>query len=472
MTLMKSVLLGSAATLVVVAGAQAADLPTKKGAPAVQYVKVCNIAGVAGFVLPGSDTCFKISGGIEAMAAFGTYDTQLQMTPVGPESATLTSKGAYNLPGPGGFSGDTKYRDHMGFDARGDLQVEAVSNTANGPLIGVIDIHIDQGYGIGIAGYGAGYAGGFTTNSFSDTYVNLAYVQWAGITAGIHTSFYDYIAGGETWWNIISPEHSGTGIPLFAYTATFGGGFSATISAEQQENTNQFVYSVPAAGYVQNTELSSDAPDIVGSLDVTQSWGTAHLAAVAHNVHVESPTGLDLNDWGWGVIGGVGFNLPQLGAGDVVKFQGAYSYGAVGYSGMTTSGWGQGDNGLNINGNGLIYNFTDAADVRGTWVRPETWSVAATGEFNLTPQFAFDPEVSYGAITWQNVPVGATWEGNAWSWVVGAVFSWKPVTNLSFNFEPVYQYSHFDRGGGLYSLANVPTDASGFNGRIRIERDF
>jgi hypothetical protein len=46
------------------------------------------------------------------------------------------------------------------------------------------------------------------------------------------------------------------------------------------------------------------------------------------------------------------------------------------------------------------------------------------------------------------------------------------VTNLSFNFEPVYQYSHFDRGGGLYSLANVPTDASGFNGRIRIERDF
>ena len=73
----------------------------------------------------------------------------------------------------------------MGFDARGDLQVEAVSNTANGPLIGVIDFHTDQGYGIGIAGYGAGYAGGIATNSFSDTYVNSAYVQWAGITAGI-----------------------------------------------------------------------------------------------------------------------------------------------------------------------------------------------------------------------------------------------------------------------------------------------
>ena len=43
MTLMKSLLLGSAATLVVVAGAQAADLPTRKGAPAAEYVKVCKI---------------------------------------------------------------------------------------------------------------------------------------------------------------------------------------------------------------------------------------------------------------------------------------------------------------------------------------------------------------------------------------------------------------------------------------------
>ena len=44
MALMKSVLLGSAASLMVVAGAQAADLPTKKGAPAVEYVKLARSA--------------------------------------------------------------------------------------------------------------------------------------------------------------------------------------------------------------------------------------------------------------------------------------------------------------------------------------------------------------------------------------------------------------------------------------------
>ena len=54
MTLMKSFLLGSAATFVVVAGAQAADLPTKKGAPAAEYVKVCQVGSIAGFIIPGS----------------------------------------------------------------------------------------------------------------------------------------------------------------------------------------------------------------------------------------------------------------------------------------------------------------------------------------------------------------------------------------------------------------------------------
>ena len=58
MTLIKSLLLGSAAGIVAVASAQAADLPTKKAAP-VEYVKVCNVGGITGWTLPGSDTCVK-----------------------------------------------------------------------------------------------------------------------------------------------------------------------------------------------------------------------------------------------------------------------------------------------------------------------------------------------------------------------------------------------------------------------------
>ena len=43
MKFMKSLILGSAAGLVAVAGAQAADLPVK--AKAVEYVKICSLYG-------------------------------------------------------------------------------------------------------------------------------------------------------------------------------------------------------------------------------------------------------------------------------------------------------------------------------------------------------------------------------------------------------------------------------------------
>src|SRR5580700_6356850 len=74
MTLMKSILLGSAAGIVAVAGAQAADLPTKKAAPA-EYVRICNVGGMAGFIIPGSDTCLKISGYITGQIEAGNTKT-------------------------------------------------------------------------------------------------------------------------------------------------------------------------------------------------------------------------------------------------------------------------------------------------------------------------------------------------------------------------------------------------------------
>ena len=64
MKLVKSLLLGSAAGLVAVAGAQAADLPTRKAAP-VDYVRICNVYGPGFFYIPGTDTCIKLGGKAE-----------------------------------------------------------------------------------------------------------------------------------------------------------------------------------------------------------------------------------------------------------------------------------------------------------------------------------------------------------------------------------------------------------------------
>ena len=69
MKMVKSLLLGSAAGLVAVAGAQAADLPVK--AKPVQYVKICSLYGVGFYYIPGTDMCIKIGGWVRAEYGWG-----------------------------------------------------------------------------------------------------------------------------------------------------------------------------------------------------------------------------------------------------------------------------------------------------------------------------------------------------------------------------------------------------------------
>ncbi|THD48278.1 MAG: porin [Bradyrhizobium sp.] len=450
MTLIKSLLLGSSATLIAVAGAQAADLPTKKGAPAAEYVKVCKIGGVAGFIIPGSDTCLKISGGARFMIDAGNVGTQWKQN-------------FDNTPA----SSAAKYRNSFGISARADLGLDAASNTAYGLLTAHIDLHWDQGSGLELAGdippNGAG------------SYINQAYLQWAGLTAGIKPSYFDYIGGGETWNNIISPDHTGTGVPLIAYTASFGGGFAATIAAEQNAGSGgvSYVNGMPGSTGPDFTALGIQAPDIVAALDLTQGWGSAHLAGVLHNVRLEGHSGTtsadDIDQWGYAITGGVGFNLPSLGAGDLFKVQGTYTHEAINYSGFNSEGWGTG---FNLNGNGLIYQFADAYEGGGRqWTVPSTWGIAAIAELHLTPQFAIDPEISYGTISWGShaFPFRAL-EGDGYSWAGGAAFHWDPVTNLDFNLDLFYTYGNSN--ASTFTGATPAASESGFNVRFGVERDF
>ena len=74
MKLVKSLMLGSAAGLIAMSGAQAADLPVK--AKAVEYVKVCSLYGAGFFYIPGTDTCIKLGGYLRVDTTFngGIYD--------------------------------------------------------------------------------------------------------------------------------------------------------------------------------------------------------------------------------------------------------------------------------------------------------------------------------------------------------------------------------------------------------------
>ena len=86
MKMVKSLLLGSAAGLAAVTGAQAADMPVK--ARPVEYVRICSLYGEGFFYIPGTDTCLKLGGYLRVQAEYGAggggiVDGSFQMAPQG-----------------------------------------------------------------------------------------------------------------------------------------------------------------------------------------------------------------------------------------------------------------------------------------------------------------------------------------------------------------------------------------------------
>jgi len=78
MKMVKSLILGSAAGLLAMGGAQAADLPVK--AKAVEYVRICSLYGAGFYYIPGTDTCIKLGGYLRVETALNTnsvYDGQV-----------------------------------------------------------------------------------------------------------------------------------------------------------------------------------------------------------------------------------------------------------------------------------------------------------------------------------------------------------------------------------------------------------
>src|SRR6185369_49489 len=97
MKMVKSLLLGTAAGFVAVAGAQAADYPVKSAA--VQYVKICNLYGDGFYYLPGTNICVKIGGYARAEV---TYDAHgLAGITNGPFATATTNAGVGGTNAPG-----------------------------------------------------------------------------------------------------------------------------------------------------------------------------------------------------------------------------------------------------------------------------------------------------------------------------------------------------------------------------------
>jgi hypothetical protein len=345
MKMVKSLLLGSAAGLVAVAGAQAADLPVK--AKPVQYVKICSLYGVGFYYIPGTDMCIKIGG-------YARFETSWNAN----SSSTRTQGGDLN----------NRFSNELWYRVRGYITADARNQTEYGTVRGYIAVGIS------------------TDTSFDPPQTfnaNRLFIQWAGFTFGRAQSFFDFFSQAAVGYLGFTPnsDTGDGGWDVVGYTAQFGNGFSASISAEARRVSqiigqgvnfgtaatlaNGFlgVSGVPNVGIINggpgaspiNTGLGYggwNAPDVVGNIRVDQAWGSAQIGAAAHQVdsqyYLNNPvvtgglvipegSGSPGNKWGWAGMAGLRLNTPWLlnwlgsGAGDYLQLQGIYTQGAPRY---------------------------------------------------------------------------------------------------------------------------------------------
>jgi hypothetical protein len=197
MKMVKSLLLGSAAGLVAVAGAQAADLPVK--AKPVEYVKICTLYGEGYYYIPGSDTCIRFGGYVRADYGWNVAGAR---TPAysGTQGAQDRTVSQYS----------TRHR--------GNLQIDTRTQTQYGTLRTFTSLHFQNEDGV------------FSQN------VARAFIQWAGFTFGHAQSYQDTWGITDSWHYAQQQNNSDTGangVNQIAYTWELGNGMTITAGADE-----------------------------------------------------------------------------------------------------------------------------------------------------------------------------------------------------------------------------------------------
>ena len=235
MKLAKSLLLGSAAGLIAVAGAQAADLPTRKAAP-VEYVRICAVHGPGFFYIPGTDTCIKIGGRAGFDIECDEQRTHSAAT-VGIECAGPCQLRRPHLDRLGSCCApscrvDIRRAHRALFPVRAPTCARAsASVTAAASTRGRLPELQRPGLLLGDRRHPARVRSTSTS----------AFIQWGGLTAGRFQSFFDFYADND---NCHGMGDSDVATKALAYTYTFGNGFSATLAIEDGSERRNVVASV------------------------------------------------------------------------------------------------------------------------------------------------------------------------------------------------------------------------------------
>ncbi len=234
MKMVKSLILGSAAGLIAMSGAQAADLPVK--AKAVEYVRICSLYGAGFFYIPGTDTCIKLGGYVRIDTTF---------------NGSIYGQPAWS----GDLGQNNRYRDSFATRSRMALTVDTRTATEYGVVrtFGQGDFQFDNnsaGYNsVNPTGFTGSPSVGTSTGLFNGpgegyVAVEMVFIQFAGFTFGKSSSAF------ATPWNgypgnnnsfLMGGHDTVTGVNNIQYTAQFGNGVSGTIGLDDPTVFNRTV---------------------------------------------------------------------------------------------------------------------------------------------------------------------------------------------------------------------------------------
>jgi Porin subfamily len=472
-------LAGAAASFAISSVSFAADLPVK--AKAVEYVRVCSLYGAGFYYIPGTDTCIKLGGYVRV-------------------DGLAHTNGVFNGAYAAGAGANNRLTNYYQARSREDLNIDTRTATDYGVVRTYADMtftwtsgtYVGNSGGNGSTFYSTGSAGTAASpltsvNALSNDGiaggslgVYYAFIQFAGFTMGKAVSQFDAPwtnYPGNNFDNLVGGGGTVTGVNQFTYTADFGQGITAAISAQDQalyQTTNLWNTSLASASNIVGGAYGANgfgglvSPDFVGMVRVDQSWGLFQASVAAHDNHAGYYGGAETSghpDDKWGWAGQLALSIKNIptGAGDTINIQGVYTNGASRYDfqSLAPTQFAMYGNSANP----LAYQSLGIAGVSD--------AVYSTGNaMQLTSTYGFRGAFTHNWDPYWNTALYGAWaavsyNGTAKTMIcsspgmiavstasfscnpdfnisqIGVITRWTPVKNLTFSADVVY--SHLDQ---------------------------
>jgi len=424
--MLNKTLLGSAAVIMTMVGAQAADLPSKKAAPAT-YVKICDAYGAGFFYIPGTDTCAKIGGRLRV-----DYDYRPERDKVLTPTAVATGTGL----------------NTTGFYSRGNITLDTRTASSYGVVRTFTNFRGESG------------SGQLRQDGAIAFSLEAAFIQFAGFTFGQAAQPFAFLSP----WSYNTSYTTGwpNGVRQLTYTATLGGGWSATVGVTDVQGGGGPGYNQVAGQAATPKTADENFGVYVGNVRYDQSWGSAQVMAAWHSGGSVTVNAAGVPQSGYAIGGGISFKLPMLAAGDELQLTAVYadrignfltgegvlntpSAGAYGVAPL-------GGPGVDL-ANGAGYNI--AGQFRHFWTKDIRSEV-------------------YGGYVSRDMALVAGAKATAWN--AGHALIWTPVPNFDIGLQVNYLRATYNQTAARtiagYAAQNGDASASNFVTKLRLERNF